>query len=93
MAARRLAGASEDIDPDITVVPSRRGFEPYFDHAKLMGRESYNTERPTPRYRPQALDAHSRGGCSNSTPEVTDHFSIKRPVALWASRLSGLLIE
>jgi energy-coupling factor transporter ATP-binding protein EcfA2 len=46
-----------DVDPDITVIPSRRGFEPYFEHVQIIARESYNAERPTPRYRPQALDA------------------------------------
>ena len=54
-----------DLDADITVIPSRRGFEPYFDHVQIIGRESYNRERPTPAIDRKLLTQHRAEAVQN----------------------------
>lgn len=45
------------VNPDIVVVPSRRGFEAYFSQSPPTDRDWYYSHRRTPRSRPQALES------------------------------------
>jgi predicted ATPase len=44
-------------DVDISVVPSRRGFEPFFSRSMAVDRRWFYSQRPTAQYRPQSIQS------------------------------------